>query len=103
MMKNSPMVLSVIGASALAICSMTGPVEAKKIGEWTCYDFLKASSSQKSGIVYFFTGMNLADKKDSLDLSAKHFNVPVTKVVQQCQKKREMPLWDAIVTYFNLP
>jgi hypothetical protein len=103
MMKNSPMTLSVFVVSALAVFAMTAPVEAKKIGDWTCSDFLKASEGQKSRVVYFFQGVNLADKKDTLDLSAKSFNVPVSKVVQVCQKNRSLPLWDAIVTHFNLP
>jgi hypothetical protein len=103
MLKYSSMILSVVGASALAVLSMTTPVEAMKVGEWTCYDFLKASPSQKSSMVYFFQGMNLADKKETLDLSAKSFGVPVSKVVQHCERNRKEPLWDVIVNYFNLP
>ena len=92
-----------MGGAALAVLSMTASVQAKKVGEWTCYDFLKASEGAKSRVVYFFQGMNLADKKESLDLSAKSFNVPVSKVVQHCQRNRSLPLWDAIVNNFNLP
>lgn len=101
MLKRSSIALSTFGA--LALCTMSAPVEAKKVGEWTCYDFLKASQGEKSRVVYFFQGINLADKKENLDLSAKAFNVPISKVVQVCQKNRSMPLWDAIVTHFNLP
>lgn len=99
-MKNSPIVLSVIGAAALAVFSMTAPVEAKKLGDWTCYDFLKASEAQKSRVVYFFQGIKLADRKEALDLAAKDFNVPVSKVVQHCQKNQADNLWDAIVNQF---
>jgi hypothetical protein len=93
----------VMGAFVLATLCGAGPAQAKKLGEWTCYDFLKAPEGQKSRIVYFFQGINLADKKDTLELSAKSFNVPVSQVVQHCQKNRSMPLWDAIITHFNLP
>jgi HdeA/HdeB family len=103
MMKNSSMILSIVGASALAVFSMTAPVEAKKVGEWTCYDFIRASGAQQSRVVYFFKGISLADKKDTLDLSAKSFNVPISKVVQHCQKNRTEPLWDAIASYYNWP
>jgi hypothetical protein len=100
MTKNSSMILSVFGASAFAVFSMTAPVEAKKLGDWTCYDFLKASDAQKSRVVYFIEGVKLADKKDVLDLAAKDFNVPVSKVVQHCQKNEPDNLWDAIVNHF---
>jgi HdeA/HdeB family len=103
MTKNSSMIFSVLGASAIAVFSMTAQVEAKKLGDWTCYDFIKAPSGQKSSVVYFFTGINLADRKDTLDLAAKDFNVPVTKVTQYCQTHRSEPLWPAIINYFNLP
>jgi len=103
MMKISSTILPIIGASAFVILSASAPVEAKKLGDWTCYDFLKASASQKTSLVYFVQGMSLADKKEELDLAAKSFGVPVSKVVQQCQKVRSAPLWDTIVNYFNLP
>jgi hypothetical protein len=80
-----------------------GVRRSQEIGDWTCYDFLKASKSQKSTIVYFVQGMSLAEKKDELDLAAKDFGVPVSKVVQHCQKNSSLPLWDAIVEHFNLP
>lgn len=92
-----------IGASAFVLFAASAPVEAKKLGDWTCQDFLKVSASQKSHIVYFVQGMNLADKKEELDLAAKSFGVPVSKVVQQCQEARTAPLWDTIIDYFNLP
>jgi HdeA/HdeB family len=99
-MKNSSTVLSIIGASAFAVLSMTASAEAKKLGDWTCSDFLKASSSQKSMMVYFFQGIKLADKKEALDLAAQDFNVPVSKVVQHCRKNPPDNLWDAIVNHF---
>ncbi len=100
MRAKSPVIISVIGASALAVFSMAGPVEAKKLGDWTCSDFLKASSSQKSMMVYFFQGIKLADKKETLDLAAKDFNVPVSQVVQHCRKNPTDNLWQAIVDHF---
>jgi hypothetical protein len=103
MMKNPTMIFSIIGTSAFVLLAASASVEAKKIGDWTCYDFLKAPSSQKSSIVYFVQGMSLAEKKDELDLAAKSFGVPVSKVVQECQKDKSAPLWDKIVSYFNLP
>jgi hypothetical protein len=100
MMKNSSMILSVIAVSALAVFSMTAPVEAKKLGDWTCSDFIKAPESAKSRLVYFFQGIKLSDRKDALDLAAKDFNVPVSKVVQHCQKNQADNLWDAIANHF---
>jgi hypothetical protein len=102
-MKHPSMIFSMIGASAFVLFSATAPVEAKKLGDWTCYDFLKASDKQKSSLVYFVQGISLADKKDELDLAAKSFGVPVSKVVQECQKDKSAPLWDKIISYFNLP
>jgi hypothetical protein len=102
-MKRPSMIFSIMGASAFALCAATAPVEAKKLGDWTCEDFLKASNSEKSHIVYFVQGMSLADKKEELDLAAKSFGVPVSKVVQECQKEKSAPLWDKIISYFNLP
>ena len=99
-MKNSSTVLSIIGASAFAVLSMTASAEAKKLGDWTCSDFLKASSSQKSMMVYFFQGIKLADRKEALDLAAKDFSVPVSKVVQHCRENPPDNLWDAIVNHF---
>lgn len=103
MLKNSSRFLSAIGASALAVLSVAAPVEAKGVNDWTCVDYLKLPSGQKSSAVYFFTGMNLADKKDSLDLAAKHFGVSPSQVTQYCQKHRTEPLWPAIINHFNLP
>ncbi|HMF06725.1 MAG TPA: HdeA/HdeB family chaperone [Methylocella sp.] len=99
-MKNSSLALSIFGASALAVLSMTASVEAKKLGDWTCSDFLKASPSQKSSVVYFFQGIKLADRKEALDLAATDFNVPVSKVVQHCRKNPPDNLWQAIVDHF---
>lgn len=80
-MKNSSTLLSIMGATFAVLC-LTVSADAKKVGDWTCSDFLKASSSQKEKMVYFFQGIKLSDKKEALDLAAQDFNVPVSKVVQ---------------------
>jgi hypothetical protein len=100
MTKKSPMILSVIGVSALAVFSMAVPVDAKKVGDWTCSDFLKASSGEKNRVVFFFEGIRLADKKDTLDLAANDFNVPVSKVVQYCTRNQPANIWDALLNHF---
>jgi len=46
MIKQAPLILSVVGASALAVFSMTGPVQAKDAGDWTCSDFLNSQLPQ---------------------------------------------------------
>ena len=100
MTKNSSMILSVIGASALAVFTMTASVQAKDAGDWTCDDFLKVSKSAQSSVVYYLVGLNKAQTKDFHDISAKDFNVPVSKVVQHCRMNRADNLWDAIVNHF---
>jgi hypothetical protein len=98
-MKNSSTLLSIMGATFAVLC-LTVSADAKKVGDWTCEDFLKASSSQKEKMVYFFQGIKLADKKDALDLAANDFNVPVSKVVQHCHKNPPENLWQAIIDHF---
>jgi hypothetical protein len=100
MIKNSSMILSIIGASALAVFSMTAPVQAKKAGDWTCEDFLKVPKSAQSSVVYWMVGLNKNQMKEAADVSAKDFKVPVSKVVQHCQKEPADNLWDAIVNHF---
>ncbi|HET6378776.1 MAG TPA: HdeA/HdeB family chaperone [Methylocella sp.] len=99
-MKTSSLMLSAAAGSVLAVLAMTAPVEAKKLGDWTCYDFIKAPKSTQSRVVYFFQGIKLSDKKDALDLAAKDFDVPVSKVVQHCQRNHADNLWDAIANHF---
>jgi len=89
-----------MGAATFAVLCLTASADAKKVGDWTCEDFLKASASQKSSVVYFFQGIKLADRKDALDLAAKDFNVPVSKVVQHCRMNPPDNLWQAIVDHF---
>jgi hypothetical protein len=48
---------AIIGATAFALFSATASVEAKKLGDWTCYDFLEASAGQKTRLVYFVQAM----------------------------------------------
>jgi hypothetical protein len=100
MMKNSSMILSVIGAAVLALFTMTAPVQAKDAGDWTCEDFLKVSKSAQSNIVYYLVGLNKAQMKEFHDISAKDFNVPVSKVVQHCRTNRPDNLWQAIAGHF---
>lgn len=99
-MRNSSAILSVIGASALIVFSLTAPVQAKKAGDWTCEDFLKVPESSKSRVVYWFVGINKSQMKDAADVSASDFNVPVSKLVQHCKKNPSDSLWDAIVNHF---
>ena len=99
-MKNKSMVLPVMAVSALAVLGMTASADAKRLGDWTCSDFLKASQGQKERVVYFFQGIKFADRKDSLDLAAKDFNVPVSKVVQYCTRNQPANFWDAMINHF---
>jgi len=99
-MKNLSKVLSIVGAATFSVLCLTAPADAKKVGDWTCSDFLKASSSQKEKMVYFFQGIKLADRKDALDLAATDFNVPVSKVVQHCRKNPPDNLWQGIIDHF---
>jgi hypothetical protein len=100
MIKNSSMILSIIGATALAVFSMTAPVQAKDAGDWTCDDFLKVSKSAHSSVVYYLVGLNKAQAKEFHDISAKNFDVPVSKVVQHCRANRADNLWEAIANHF---
>jgi HdeA/HdeB family len=100
MKKNSLIILSFIGASALAVFSLTATVQAKDAGEWTCEDFLKVSKSAQSSVVYYLIGLNRAQAKEFHDISAEDFKVPVSKVVQHCRTNPPANLWDAIVNHF---
>jgi hypothetical protein len=100
MMRNSSIIFSVIGASALALFTMTASVQAKDAGDWTCDDFLKVSKSAQSSVVYYLVGLNKAQAKEFHDISAQDFNAPVSKVVQHCRKNRPDNLWDAIANHF---
>jgi hypothetical protein len=51
---------------------------------------MRSSTVHHGGVGFgrlFFQGIRLADRKDTLDLAAKDFNVPVSKVVQYCTRK----------------
>jgi hypothetical protein len=100
MKKTSSMILSVIGASAVAVFSVTAPVQAKDAGDWTCDDFLKVSKSGQSSVVYYLVGLNRGQVKEFHDISAKNFNVPISKVVQHCRANRADNLWQAIADHF---
>ena len=100
MIKNSSMILSIIGATALAVFSMTAPVQAKKAGDWTCEDFLKVPKSAQSKVVYWMVGLNRSEMKEAADVSAKDFNVSVSQLVQHCHKQPADNLWDAIANHF---
>lgn len=99
-MKNSSVILSLIGASALAIITMVAPVQAKDAGDWTCEDFLKVPKSAQASLVYFLVGLNKSQAKEFHDISAKDFNVPVSKVVQHCRANKPDNLWQAIADHF---
>jgi hypothetical protein len=71
-------------ATALAVFSMTAPVQAKDVGDWTCEDFLKVPKSAQSRVVYYLVGLNKSQMKEFHDISAKDFNVSISKVVQHC-------------------
>ena|SRR5208283_3671660 len=100
MVKNSSMILSVIGASALAVFTMTASVQAKDAGDWTCEDFLKVPKSAQSRVVYYLVGLNKSQMKEFHDISAKDFNVSVSKVVQHCHSNLPDNLWQAIADHF---
>ena len=100
MIKKAPVILSVVGTAALAVFTMTGPVQAKDAGDWTCSDFLKLSNSAKSRVVYYLVGLNKAQAKEFHDISAEDFKVPVSKVVQHCRLNRPDNLWEAIANHF---
>ena len=100
MLKKATFPLAIVSLSALAVFSMSGPVQAKKPGDWTCEDFLKIPNKSKPYVVYWMTGLNNADKKEALDLSAKDFNAPVSKVVQECHREPAQNLWQAITNHF---
>ena len=94
MQKN--LVLSVIGASALAIVAASAPVQAKDVGEWTCSDFLKVPKSQQPSVVYYLVGLNKSQTKEFHDVAAEDFKVPVSKVVQHCRVNQPDNLWQVI-------
>ncbi|HZM08234.1 MAG TPA: HdeA/HdeB family chaperone [Methylocella sp.] len=100
MMKKAPVILSVVGVAALAVFSMAGPAQAKKAGDWTCSDFLQVPNKSKPYVVYWMTGLNKADKKDFLDVGAKDFNAPISKVVEDCHREPAQNLWQAIANHF---
>jgi hypothetical protein len=100
MIKNSSMILSIIGATTLAVFSMTAPVQAKKAGDWTCEDFLKVPKSSQSRVVYWMVGVNKSQMKEAADVTAKDFNVPVSQLVQYCHTNLPQNLWQAIADHF---
>ncbi|WGJ13831.1 HdeA/HdeB family chaperone [Methylocapsa sp. D3K7] len=100
MLKKAPVILSVVGAAAMAVLSMTGMAQAKKAGDWTCSDFLQVPNKSKPYVVYWLTGLNKADKKEFLDVGAKDFNAPISKVVEACHKEPAQNLWQAIADHF---
>ena len=46
------------------------------------------------------TGLNRAEKKETLDVGAKDFNAPISKVVEACHKEPAQNLWQAITNHF---
>jgi HdeA/HdeB family len=74
----------------------TAPVQAKDAGEWTCEDFLKVPKSAQPRIVYYLVGFNKSQMKEFNDISAKDFNVSISKVVQHCHSN--LP-WQAIADH----
>jgi hypothetical protein len=100
MIKKGPVIIAIVGASALAVFSMTGPAQAKDAGDWTCSDFLKLSNSAKSRVVYYLVGLNKAQMKQFHDIAAKDFDVPISKVVQHCHSNLPDNLWQAIADHF---
>ena len=100
MIKKAPVILAVVGASALAVFSMTGPAQAKDAGDWTCADFLKVPNAAKSRVVYYLVGLNKAQMKEFHDIAAKDFDVPISKVVQHCHSNLPDNLWKAIADHF---
>lgn len=82
------------------VLSITGPVQAKDAGDWTCSDFLKLSNAVKSRIVYYMVGLNKAQMKEFHDISAKDFDVPVSKVVQHCHSNLPENLWRGSADHF---
>jgi HdeA/HdeB family len=73
MIKKAPVILSVVGTSALAVFTMTGPVQAKDAGDWTCADFLKVPNAAKSRVVYYLVGLNKAQMKEFHDVANQGF------------------------------
>lgn len=100
MLKKAPVILSVLGASALAVFFAAGPVEAKDAGDWTCEDFLKVPKSAQSRVVYYLVGLNKSQMKEFHDIAAKDFDVSISKVVQQCHSNPPGNLWQAIADHF---
>lgn len=99
-MKKASVVFSVIGESALAVFSMTGPVEAKKPTEWTCSDFLQVPNHAKPQVVYWMEGFHQGDKAEAADITIETFKRPTAKVVEECRKNKSENLLDAIVQHF---
>jgi hypothetical protein len=57
---------------------------------------MRSSTVHHGGVGFgrlFFQGIRLADRKDTLDLAAKDFNVPVSKVVQYCTRNQPANFW----------
>ena len=100
MIKKAPVIIAIVGASALAVFSMTGPAQSKDAGDWTCSDFLKLSNAAKSRVVYYMVGLNKAQMEEFHDIAAKDFDVPVSKVVQHCHSNLPDNLWQAIADHF---
>jgi hypothetical protein len=66
---------------------------------------MRSSTVHHGGVGFgrlFFQGIRLADRKDTLDLAAKDFNVPVSKVVQYCTRNQPANFWDAMLNHFYL-
>jgi len=100
MMKNASLVLSVVGASVLAVISVTAPAEAKRPQDWTCSDFLQVPEKARPNVVYWLDGFNKGGKSDASDVTAEDFKHPTAKITVECRKNQTENLWDAIVKHF---
>ncbi|WOJ89610.1 HdeA/HdeB family chaperone [Methylocapsa polymorpha] len=98
MMKKASLVLSMVGISALALFS--APAEAKNPQDWTCSEFIQVPNKAKPNVVYWLDGFNKGSKSDTSEVTAKDFNHPIGKLVDECRKNKTENLWDAIVKHF---
>lgn len=100
MTKKTLMTLSIAGATALAVFSVTAPAQATSPQEYTCGEFLKVPEHSKANAVYWIEGFNKGAKPDSVDVTVENFKRPIGKVILECRKNKTETLWDAIVKHF---
>ena len=92
-------------SAGLGVFLLAGTVQADKLKDITCEQYLAMDAAQQDDIVYWISGADTASSKKEvaaadIEVGYDVFGQPVAAVITACEADKKASLWEKIKKHF---